>query len=276
MRINYLIKGLSIFFKVAFWFTLVLMIFNLSLEIFTKDGELGALSGTHHSKGYALPVKVQMTINDSIVNYKSEKSKSNGAFYFKKGFTRDDFLNSKYDSIINQPNVIRTVNKSIINVNNREDSSFYELTNSRSISNSSFIYVKSSLLWLEALLFVRGYVALISLVLIFYFLKEIFKILNRGIEFKLELVNMVKRLGIALIFLVVFKLALSFIFHFYFDSITITTIIQENIIANPTNILILPRLEFNLSMFLIGLSMIILGVLLNEGNRIQQENELTI
>lgn len=275
MKINYLIKGLSIFCKVAFWFTLVFMIFNLSLEIFAKDGKFSALTGTHHSKGYALPVKVQMTINDSIVNYKTENPKSNGAFYFKKGFTRDD-LSPKYDSIINHPNVTTTVNKSIVNINNRGDSSFYALTNSRSFSNSSFIFVKSSVLWLEALLFVRGYVALISLVLIFYFLKEIFKILNRGIEFKLELVNMVKRLGVTLIFLVVFKLALSFIFHFYFGSITITTFIEENIIANPTDILILPRLEFNLSMFLIGLSMIILGVLLNEGNRIQQENELTI
>ena len=95
-------------------------------------------------------------------------------------------------------------------------------------------------------------------------------------EFRLQLSNKVRKLGVVLTFLVFFKLLLSFIFHLYFDVITVLTSIENEIIANPTNVLIYPRLDFNLLMFIVGLSLIILSTLLKEGNRIQQENDLTI
>ena len=273
MSTSYLVRNLCGFCRVAFWFVLLILISSLGSEIFTKDGNIGPISGTHHSKGYALPVKLQLTVNDSIVNYKSNSS--NGSAHYRKSFAENELAYSRIDSLSKQPGFSKSVNKNIIKIRNHEDKSYYELTNSI-IATEADVYVKSKSFWLEALLFLKSYVALISLVLIFYFLKEIFKTLKSGMEFRLQLSNKVRKLGVVLTFLVFFKLLLSFIFHLYFDVITVLTSIENEIIANPTNVLIYPRLDFNLLMFIVGLSLIILSTLLKEGNRIQQENDLTI
>ena len=275
MSRDFLITSLFGFFRVAFWFTLLFLLFKLGSEVFIKDGEIGAISGTHHSNGYALPVKLQLTLNDSIVNYKTEKS--NGSFNFRKEPSQNDVVLSRYNSLVNQPNLVsKSVNKNIIEIYSRDDKSYFSLTNSIIYADTT-VYVKSKSLWLEILLFAKGFIALTLTVLVFYFLTNIFRILRSKLEFGSQLSNKVNALGIILTAGVVLKLVLSIIFHFYLDVITVFSIsIDDEIISNPTNVLIYPRLDFNLAMFLIGLSLIILSQLLKEGNRIQRENELTI
>ncbi|WP_179021617.1 DUF2975 domain-containing protein [Winogradskyella forsetii] len=274
MSRNLLIRSLLGFFRVAFLFTLLFLLLSLGLEVFTKDGRIGPVSGTHHSNGYALPVKLQLTLNDSIVSYKTEKS--NGSVHYSKGPAGYGLAYSKFDSLLKQPNVVsKSVNKNIIEIKSRDDFSYYTLSNS-SIHSDTFIYVKTKSLWLEILLFTKSYIALVLTVLIFYFLKSIFKILKSDSGFGSQLSQKVKILGIILTLGVVLKLTLSIVFYFYLNVITVFSSIDNEIISNPTQVLIHPRLDFNLSMLLIGLSLIILSTILKKGSQIQEENDLTI
>ena len=273
MSTNYLIRSLAGFFRLAFWFAVIMMVFSLGRELMTKDGKIGPTHGTHHSNGYAIPVKLQLAINDSIVIYKADKAGVTN--YYRRGSFQNHDIQSQLNTIKDKPNLKKTINKNEISIITSRDKSYFELTNSN-IRSDALVQVKSTSSWMNIILFVNGYIGLVLTVFMFYFLKEIFKTLNKGLEFRLELSKKVKTLGLILIIGVVLKLFLSFVFQFNYDVILIHSSINDVTFENPTNLLIYPRLNFKLGMFLIGISLIILSALLKEGNRIQQENELTI
>jgi hypothetical protein len=282
MNTSYLTRSLAGFFKLMFWFTVINLIFSLGRELFTKDGKIGSLSGAHHSSGYSIPVKLNVTIYDSIVNYKDGSLVSEQIYY--KNYTLDSDTQLLLDSLRAKPNVIKNISETEIligltdyskNFFSENDYDELELTNSK-IKTEASVQVKASSAWLNVLLFINRYISLVLIILMLYFLKDIFMTLKERIEFRYMLSKKVKILGLILIFGVVLKLILSLFFYFNYDIITIQSSINDVIISNPTAILIEPRLNFKLGLFIIGISLIILSALLKEGNRIQSDNELTI
>ncbi|BAO75792.1 DUF2975 domain-containing protein [Winogradskyella sp. PG-2] len=82
-----------------------------------------------------------------------------------------------------------------------------------------------------------------------------------------------KTIGALLVFKILFATISGFILGLALPYISIEPM---NIELKYANISMNPRLEFDFVLFLMGLSLFILSELLKEGNRIQQENDLTI
>ncbi|WP_179374875.1 DUF2975 domain-containing protein [Winogradskyella wichelsiae] len=271
MSINTLIKSLYRFFKFLFWSFLFFLSLNIYNELFTKNLSLALVRG-NYSVGYKIPARLSLTLYDSIVSYNYD-DEFNYTSYYKKG---DDLLNnSLIDSSSISPNSKRSIsiNETAIKTHCGKENF---ISTSSSIKSDIGIRVKSSIGWLNVLLCMNAYSSVIFAILLVYFLKQIFNILNRRIEFSLELFKNVKCLGLLLVFATLFKFLVSFIFSFYYELMTITSRIDNTLILNPTNVLIRPRLNFNIWIFIIGIALIIFSELLKNGNQIQQENDLTV
>ena len=270
MNTNSLIRNLNRFFKFLFWCALFFLMISLYNEVFSKNVKLGAVKG-NHSVGYKIPARLNLTFYDSIVSYSSDEF--NNTTYYKKG--GKNLNKSLIDSLSSLHNTKRNVSKNEISIETHFEKENFRLTSS-SIKTDMAIQVKSSKTWLNVLLFLYAYSSVIFGVLIIYFLKQIFSILNISVEFSLELFKKVKYLGLLMAVATLFMLFVSFIFSLYYETMTIASSINSALILNPTNVLIKPRLSFNVWMFIIGLVLIILSELLKRGDKLQQENDLTI
>jgi hypothetical protein len=86
----------------------------------------------------------------------------------------------------------------------------------------------------------------------------------------------VKWLGAIMIIKTLLNLIISYVYSSYYGVISTETLVDNNTFSGGIRFSLNPRLEFEFSLFLIGLSLLVLANLLKAGNSIQQENELTI
>lgn len=274
MKTNSLINALANFFKISFWLMLVLLTINLGFELFTDKGELGKFSTSQHSsKGYNIPVNLSLTVFDSVVSHKNQKYEN--VSYYRKGQLNNKYSSQKLDSLKRLNTTIKNISCNEVAIVSSNRKEYFQLLNSK-IESETSVKVKSTSTFLTALLFINAYSSFFLTILMFYFLKEIFKTLKESLDFHVDLSKKVKLLGLLLVLGVLFKLLLSYILFLNFDVIKFTSSINNTIILNPIDVLIRPRLNFKLGIFLLGISLIILGNLLKKGNAIQQENDLTI
>lgn len=83
-------------------------------------------------------------------------------------------------------------------------------------------------------------------------------------------------LGIIFITKEILELITSYIIGSYYEHIAVKTFIDGKAFSSGVQLSMNPRLEFEFTLFLVGLSLLVLASLLKSGNQIQQENDLTI
>ncbi|WP_157811881.1 DUF2975 domain-containing protein [Tenacibaculum sp. SZ-18] len=135
------------------------------------------------------------------------------------------------------------------------------------------ILVTSEYTFLSILLYINQHYRILITIFILYFLKGIFSILKVNLTFDNNIIRFTKLIGLLIILIEVLGLVLSFIIGRYYDLISINSETNYN---NAFNLSLNPTLEFNFSMFIVGLSLLVVSILLNKGNELQTENELTI
>ncbi|MDT0557920.1 DUF2975 domain-containing protein [Ichthyenterobacterium sp. W332] len=265
---NILVNALYWLCNISFYLLIILLVIGLGFEAFTKDGKVGKFStGIHHSIGYELPVKFQINpknpmFNNSLFELESEKINSlgqksqSGRSHYVKPITKEDRINYK----------------SIISIDNNAMVDTYEL-NSRTFRGNGYVIVKPKTTLNKIIISIRSYISFILGIIIFFFLKTIFKMLKSKFEFSSKLYKKIQKLGIILIIEVILTTISNFILAKDLPIIKVGPIDSS---LRYVSIYMNPRLDFNFTLVLIGLSLIILATLLREGNRIQQENELTI
>ena len=288
-------KGLTAFlhksFSLAFWISIVYLIFSISIQLFTETGEIklsdkNNLNSSHYSNGYNVPVKIHLTFKQKKV-YKSKRKDSvfgktssititrivdekmnryNSNFYKNSEFTEKEI-----DSIFKFSKEIKTIGKKL-KIDNWQKNNSYFTTNTSSITTNGFINIKSSY-WLFTLCQIVGtYLTYIILILIFYQLKNLFKTLNNHITFSNELTKQINLIGVLIIVWQLIKILISVIYSFYYSYVGFEN--KDDNLGIQLNIN--PRLDFDLSLIFIGLGLLVLSILLKKGNAIQQENDLTI
>ncbi|MBU2921821.1 DUF2975 domain-containing protein [Winogradskyella psychrotolerans] len=265
---NTLVGLLYWFCNISFYTLLLWFVASISIDVFTTDGKIGNFSsGSHHSIGYQMPVKVQISPKKAMYNnslFKLEKegintlgqSYSSGTGTYVKPITSEDSLDFK----------------SIVSIHNKDMVDHYEFTSTQLVSNG-FITVNPKTMVNKFLIIVRSYSGLLILLLVFLFLKRIFKALKTNFLFSQKLYKSINLIGILLICYVLLNSIINFILGIDLPYVSISPLDYN---LKYVTISMNPRLDFDFVLFLIGFMLLVLSTLLNKGNQIQQENDLTI
>ena len=259
---------LYIICSIIFYLLIVAFGFTVAAEAFTDDGKIGAFSSkTHSSFGYQIPVELNVKpknpmFNNMLYNNYKEYVDDNGrktynwVLEYENSITQEDSLNYK----------------TVIGINNYGLENNFELTSSI-FKGDGYVHVKPKTVFNKAVLVFKTYVNSILLIVIFFFLKNIFKMLIMNIKFSQKLYRFIQILGIIMI-LKVFVSSISN--SILGKDIPYVGIFPLNNSLKYVDITMNPGLDFDFTLLLVGLSLVILSVLLREGSIMQQENDLTI
>jgi len=265
---NTLVNVLYWLCNISFYLLIVLFIFTQVFEVLGRNIKFGnGTLGTHNSFMYQVPVKFQINpkkpiFSNTLYEKKMEGIASDGGKYYSgtrhysKPLTAEDSLNFK--------TIVSIKNKGLIDQ--------YEFLSPTFLSKG-YVNIKPKTLLNKIIIVVRTYLNLIVLILVFFFLKTIFKELKTKFQFSNKLSKFIKIVGALLVFNVLLDLVSSYILGSALPIIKIEPIDRN---LRYVDLYMNPRLEFDLVLFLTGLSLIILSILLKEGYRIKQENDLTI
>ncbi|MDH7912257.1 DUF2975 domain-containing protein [Winogradskyella sp. SYSU M77433] len=263
-----LIHPLYWFFNISFYFLILWLIVSFASDIFTDDGKFGRFSsGNHHNIGYQLPVKFSISPKEPLYNnelYKLEKE-----VYNKSGY-KYSVGKSEYLKAINSKDSIN--HKSIVSIHNNSTIDYYNLTSTSFVSDG-YITVDPKTLSNKIVIIFRSYLGFLLLIIVFFFLKKIFKLLIENFKFSQRLYKNVNIVGLLLIGHTLLKSLANFYLGKNFQYASIKPI-KNNI--NYVAISMNPRLDFEFTLFLLGCVLLILSTLLYKGSQIQEENELTI
>lgn len=265
---NTLVSTLYGLCNLCFYLLILLFVFTVTFQILGKNVKIdnGTL-GNYNSFIYQVPVKFQINPEKPIFNNRLYKKTyegvdnngreySSGTSEYVKPLTAQDSINFK----------------TVVSIHNSEMTNSYEFISPR-FTGDGYVNIKSKTLLNKLIMFFRAYINFILLIVIFFFLKSIFRELRKNFQFSDKLSKLIKTIGVLLVFKVLFVTVSGFILGLALPYISIVPI---NIELKYANISMNPRLEFDFVLFLMGLSLFILSTLLKEGNRIQEENELTI
>jgi len=261
---------LYIICSISFYILIIAFGFTLATEAFTDDGKIGNFSSKFNSsRGYDVPIAFQIKPKTPMFNniidldYREEIDPNGKKRYttipqYANAITLEDSLNFK----------------TIVSINNYygEAGDTMEL-NSDVFRGDGFIQVKPKTVFNKGIVIFKTYINFILLIIIFFFLKNIFKMLRIHIEFSQKLYRLIQMLGIIMISKVLLSLLLNFILKRSLINIQIEPL---NNSLKYVDITMNSRLDFDFSLLLIGLSLIVLSSLLKSGSRMQQENKLTI
>lgn len=265
---NTLVNTLYWFCNISWYLLITLFIVVLAFEAFTEDGKLGKFSsGVHHSYGYQIPVTFQINpqnpmLNNFVYKKKSEGINNSGQKYssgiveYVKPLTATDSLNFKTK----------------ISIHNNGIVDYYDITKSV-FRGDGYITVKPKTLFNKIIIVFRTYLNFVVLILVFFFLKKIFEALKNNIEFSHRLSKFIKAIGALLVFKTLLVIVSNFILGTKLPFIVVDPLDYN---LRYLTVSMNPRLDFDFTLFLVGLSLVILSTLLKKGNQIQEENDLTI
>ncbi|WP_430466977.1 DUF2975 domain-containing protein [Winogradskyella ouciana] len=263
-----LVNILYWFSKISFYLLIILLIIAISFEAFTKDGKLGQFSsGVHHSVGYQVPVSLKVhpqkpMYNSLLFELKNKSTNamgqkySSGVSHYAKPLTKEDSLNFR----------------TIVSIHNRDMEDNYELT-SQVFKGDGYVNVKPKKLLDKIILLIKTYLGFVLLIVIFFFLKNIFKALKSNFEFSQKLYKSIQILGIILIVQVLLVTICNYIVGSQLSMVGIRPLDYK---LNYVTLSMNPRLDFDFMIFFVGISLLVLSTLLKSGNELKQENDLTI
>ncbi len=262
--------------SILFWGLIVFLTFNITMSLFFKDSGIktGKKSKIVNVNGYLIPVDINLSLRNH--GYKYSKNGSSVNVYDDESLNEDLTYSGLYtkeqvDSIIQYPTEKNRIGSSLKLIDPQEESNF-NFTN-RIIGSQANIMVKPQKTFLSIILFFNQYYKILITILILFFLKRVFAYLKKDLKFSTLVAKNVKIIGLLLILKQVLSLILTATIGSYFSHILIDTPIN---FENAFNLSFHPTLRFNFSMFITGLSLLVVSTLLNKGNDLQTESNLTI
>ncbi|GEM_PF-6913715 len=261
------------------WLCLLVLLLSIASDVFTDDGTIGSVEiGNHHSKGYAIPVKVNINYADSVLVY--------GKGDLKQGAYGGNFSyygrNNEIMDSLRQEALLGGCKLESKTYNKIRTYPFYQKENKANWTYHSFTNLDGYLLanttdWmLKALLVIYSYLPMLFLVFIFYLLSELFNHLREKLSFTKHVYATVNRTGILIIAFVVFRFLASIVLGMSSQNILFESVTDGIPTDMPIRLSINPRIVFNFTLFIVGLSLWGFGALFKKGASMESENNLTI
>ncbi|MBX0333075.1 DUF2975 domain-containing protein [Pontibacter sp. HSC-14F20] len=254
---------------------IIFSIFQIAVEVFTKDGKLWKTTSTHHSSGFLVPVTVQVNIPDSVVTLTGNNFSQ--AAHYSKSYKINESTQRKIDSLANLPHINKEVVKGRIEVipaSTGTSSESLLQANTSIIASDGFVKVKSSDTFLIILHYIKSYISVMVSILAFYLLKSIFFQLSKSHSFSHNIAQKVKWIGLIVIIAELITVVINFIYSQYFGIMIITAL--KNGARETLQVTMNPRLDLNFTLLLVGLSLVVLSSLLKLGNTLEKEHQLTV
>ncbi len=275
MKSNILVSLLYYFFKILFGLSVLALTWSIASEIFTSDGKFNNFFvDNHHAIGYSFPVTVQTKFPDSIVTYAS----GSHTYYKGQGVILPDKINqdSLKDKIVNNVKIWPYPKPNSLITSTGPKPNLKILVNNSNIISDGYIIVNAKEFWVKALLFTQVYVSHISLIFIFFLLSTIFKKLKVRFDFSKKLISHTRLIGLLLISKEIINTIIVLILSKQIHTITVSSFLNGALIKKGIYTNINPRLDFDLTIFLLGITLIVLSILFYKGYSLRKENDLTI
>ena len=251
----------SVYFivRIGFLFTIFALMATAGMDILNHKGKVKTFATkAHYSNQYNIPVNIRIHVPDSMAFYSREEATKKGYVESKDNKVGDD-LENKHVLITNR-----------ITVSGSKDGmmEIYPEINSK-----GYVIAKSSNIFVSIFQIIHSYLGLISLVFILY---QLMKIFRKDLEFNIEIIQRINCVGLLLALTQVTRAILVVFLSKYYKHISIHSLKNGQSLEQGFDIQISPRLDFDLTLFIVGLSLLVLGYLLKSGFELKRENELTI
>lgn len=258
---------LHLIVTIGFWGTLCFGVLNISFELFTKNGHANNLQvGNHHNVGYSVPFSIRISIPDSIVKYRNNNMNGTVNYHHNSTCNHD----SETDSILQLPNTKKGI------IRNEIRTYPNKLLVNPEFNADGYAIVKSPKFHIYLLQIGKSYLSFLFIIFIFYQLMKIFKQLLRNFSFTQNISKRVNYLGLLLISFELFTLLLTIIISSEIGAVIISSTKNNEYLDEAMHLYINPQYDFDITIFIVGLSLLILSSLLKMGNKLEQENNLTI
>ncbi|MCU4154784.1 DUF2975 domain-containing protein [Carboxylicivirga sp. A043] len=263
----------------GFWICLLVLLLSVASEIFTRDGAMGSIYiGNHHSKGYSIPVTVLLNYADSTFVYGKDEQIDHalaGTYsYYRQSTIFADSLRQR--AVMNGCELKSSTynNLTQYRIGQNNDVANWEYYSFGNLDG--FLIANTSKWSLKTLIILNAYLGLIFLVLVFYCLSEFFYSLRTNLSFTIATYKTVNRTGLLLLIYVLIRFLISVVLAIFSTNIFFESITDgiPNIVALDINVR--PRIVFDFTLFLVGLSLWGVSALFKKGAYIESENNLTI
>ncbi|MCT4588428.1 MAG: DUF2975 domain-containing protein [Carboxylicivirga sp.] len=265
----------------GFWLSLLMLILSIVFDVFTSDGELGTFYvGNHHSQGYSIPVKTRISFPDSTLQY---------------DLIQKEFGNQRYGGSLHFHNRHNEGNDSLMRVFESHGCTLQSVTRNQfsdtyfgpknevatfsfkpELESKGYLRANTSIWHLKMLLLINAYLGLTFSVLIFHHLGQLFDLLSRDLSFSKYIYERINKVGFLLLAYVVIQLLISYTLVRSCNNIWFSSFTDGRYTSLPFTLDVSPRLVFDFTWFILGLSLIGLTGLFKKGVSLQSENELTI
>jgi len=257
------------FITLCFLFVSLFLLVVIAIDVFTEDGKIKRIStDLHHSKGYALPIDIVISIPDSVVSYQG-CGYNRKANYFRE-FDEIANINQEIRENAIRAGATKSVITNKINAFTSQGDSFDVYpqirTKGRVIGKSS----NKIVLTLQA---IYNYLPLIMLMLVLY---QLMRVLERRLVFSTLLVRRVKIIGSILVISELIQVIILLCIQGSYPMIHISSLKDGSFIDVAYQLNFSRSLDFDLTLFIVGICLLLLGSLLKCGHTLQKENELTI
>lgn len=270
-----IISVLYIVSRLTFRFSQLILLFILVFECI-PSGTLGDWSSNiHHTKGYKINTQIQLSVPDSLIIYKSKINKGSG--FVSKSETKkinDHFNRVKKDTTLKktyQINTYEIYNKNFVDVKKE-----FKNLNIQGTDSTLDIIINPKDYFFKSILILKNYLYLVVLLFVSYQCMRLFNQLRDNFAFDMALTQRIQKIGYSLIAYPVINLIFCYIIIQYFSRINYYHYTNSIYIQGFNFMNLTPVLEYNLQTLFLGLSLVVLGKLLNHGYDLQNENDLTI
>lgn len=264
-RKNKLSSFLHLISTITFWIILIFFVSNISIQLLFTDSEIKTSKNSKISvpKGYPIPVQVNLSLSKYGNIYESNKGIAS--------VPDNEPIDDTVQKIINHHTKKTRIGSEFKLIDSVENDNF-QFTN-KIFPGKTHIMIIPKKTFLVFLLFInKHYKILITLIILFY-LKGIFKNLKEELSFNPYISSRTKLIGLLIILKELLSLILTFGISKYYSVISINS---ETNFRYAFNLNFYPTLEFSFSLFITGLSLLIISSLLQQANTLQTENNLTI
>lgn len=229
----------------------------------------------NHNYGYSVPVRIQLnTPGDSVLTYHNANDSEHGQVVTGKQYPHD--YRKMFNEILKDTAYRKTITIDSLTV--RDDSINLinsEFDNVTIFRADGYAVLNPKNFGFKLLLAIKDYLYLFALLCIFWFAKSFFKSLKNDFSFNRATSHKLLIIGNVILCYQVINWLLCIAIMQFYNRITVESL-TSGIKHKIEMYTLYADTEFNLGLVILSLALIVISRLLDYGNDLQEENELTI
>ena len=270
---NRLASRLYIITTAIFIIAVLFSIHIIVCDIFVKPPS-SLVSFPNHNYGYSVPVKIQLNQpGDSTITYhNADRSKSGQIGVTKHSDTE---TRQMFNNILKDTTYTKTLTIDSLTMHDGNKFINKEFDNIAFLKAEGYMILKPKDLKLTLLLATKNYLLLFTILFVLWSSSMFFRALTKDFSFSYAVSRRLWIVGNAILCYQVINWILCLIIQNYYEYIKVESL--QPGIRNPIEMYKLyPDTEFNIGLVILSLALIVISRLLDYGNDLQEENELTI